>query len=125
MSDLAKVVVKIKKDTDGKGLANLKARIEAARGKGVRIGLPDGQTEKDGTPLTTVGFTHEFGAPQRGIPERSFMRSTLREQGGKYSAMLGAMAMLLTGVAAPILGVASYWRGKMQADPAIPTLNRG
>lgn len=40
-------------------------------------------------------------------------------------AMLGAMAMLLTGVAAPILGVASYWRGKMQADPAIPTLNRG
>ena len=38
--------------------------------------------------------------------------------------MLGAMAALL---AAPsgIVGVASYFRGRMQADPSIPTVNRG
>lgn len=39
-------------------------------------------------------------------------------------AMLGAMAALV-GVATPILGIASWFRGRMQADPAIPTINRG
>lgn len=38
--------------------------------------------------------------------------------------MLGAMAALV-GMAAPILGIASWFRGKMQADPAVPTVNRG
>lgn len=39
-------------------------------------------------------------------------------------AMIGAMAALL---AAPsgIVGVASWFRGKMQADPSVPTVNRG
>lgn len=39
-------------------------------------------------------------------------------------AMIGAMAALL---AAPsgIVGVASWFRGKMQADPGIPSVNRG
>jgi hypothetical protein len=39
-------------------------------------------------------------------------------------AMLGAMAALV-GVASPILGIASWFRGRMQADPAVPTNNRG
>lgn len=38
--------------------------------------------------------------------------------------MLAAMAALMA-VEAPILGVASWFRGKMQADPTIPTVNRG
>lgn len=38
--------------------------------------------------------------------------------------MLFAMAGVMTTLT-PILGVASYFRGKMQADPAIPTDNRG
>lgn len=39
--------------------------------------------------------------------------------------MLGAMAALVVGVASPILGIASWFRGKMQADPNVPTINRG
>lgn len=39
-------------------------------------------------------------------------------------AMLGSLAALV-GVAVPILGIASWFRGKMQADPSIPTINRG
>lgn len=35
-------------------------------------------------------------------------------------AMAGVMATLT-----PILGVASWFRGKMQADPTIPTINKG
>lgn len=38
--------------------------------------------------------------------------------------MLGAMAALV-GVASPILGIASWFRGKAQADPGVPTDNRG
>ena len=39
-------------------------------------------------------------------------------------AMIGAMAALL-GVVSPILGIAAWFRGKMQADPNLPTVNRG
>ncbi|MGF6781128.1 hypothetical protein [Paraburkholderia sp. GAS334] len=38
--------------------------------------------------------------------------------------MLGAEAAVM-GTMAPVLGIASYFRGKMQANPAIPTDNRG
>lgn len=38
--------------------------------------------------------------------------------------MLGAEAAIMATMA-PVLGVASWFRGKMQADPGIPTINRG
>jgi hypothetical protein len=38
--------------------------------------------------------------------------------------MLGAMSAVI-GVTMPVLGIASYFRGKMQADPNIATDNRG
>lgn len=38
--------------------------------------------------------------------------------------ILAAVAGII-GVVSPILGIASYFRGKMQADPAVPTINKG
>lgn len=38
--------------------------------------------------------------------------------------MLGAEAAVMATIA-PVLGIASWYRGKMQADPSIPTVNRG
>jgi hypothetical protein len=38
--------------------------------------------------------------------------------------VLGALAAI-NATAAPILGIASWFRGKMQADPRVPTDNRG
>ncbi|TDN70401.1 hypothetical protein [Paraburkholderia sp. BL10I2N1] len=38
--------------------------------------------------------------------------------------MLGSMAGIM-GVQTAVLGIASYFRGKMQADPRVPTDNRG
>jgi hypothetical protein len=38
--------------------------------------------------------------------------------------MLGALAAI-NGLATPVLGIASYFRGKMQADPSVPTNNKG
>ena len=39
-------------------------------------------------------------------------------------AILAAVAGLI-GVVSPILGIASWFRGRMQADPSVPTVNRG
>lgn len=39
-------------------------------------------------------------------------------------AMIGALGAV-NGAALPILGIASWFRGRMQADPSIPTINRG
>lgn len=39
-------------------------------------------------------------------------------------SMIGALGAI-NAAALPILGVASWFRGKMQADPGIPTTNRG
>lgn len=38
--------------------------------------------------------------------------------------MLTSMSMVMATIA-PILGVASWFRGKMQSDPTIPTINKG
>lgn len=38
--------------------------------------------------------------------------------------MLAAEAAVMTTIA-PVLGIASWFRGKMQADPAIPSINKG
>ena len=46
--------------------------------------------------------------------------TSLQHVPGMVAALAG-----LVGVASPILGIASWFRGKMQADPAIPTINRG
>ena len=43
---------------------------------------------------------------------------------GTLPLVIGALAAI-NGTVLPILGIASYFRGKAQADPAIPTDNRG
>lgn len=43
---------------------------------------------------------------------------------GSLPGMLGSEAVVM-GTIAPVLGIASWFRGKMQADPSIPTVNKG
>lgn len=69
----------------GVTLAELKSRVMG--GHVVKIGFPAGASEKDGTPSALVGAVHEFGSVSRGIPERSYLRSTMNEQMNKYIAM--------------------------------------
>lgn len=42
----------------------------------------------------------------------------------QISPMLFAMTGLMATIS-PVLGIASWFRGKMQADPTIPTINKG
>jgi phage gpG-like protein len=51
----------------------------------VRVGLPKGSNNyPDGTSVIMVGAVHEFGSIGRNIPERSYLRSTLKEHRKKY-----------------------------------------
>jgi len=52
--------------------------LEAAKKRAVFVGLPKdkvgGKVYGDGMTVIRIGAIHEYGAPQRGIPQRSFLR---------------------------------------------------
>lgn len=78
------------RDTD-RGYRKLMQRLrrEAKRKHIVRVGVmgPEGQQEHkgSGTTVVEVASYHEFG---RGVPERSFIRSTVDENEPKYRGLL-------------------------------------
>lgn len=76
------VTTKLIKDVDLRVFDELKRRLIGERV--VKVGFPQGRTEADGTPVALIAATHEFGSPERGIPERSFLRSGMRENQEKY-----------------------------------------
>jgi phage gpG-like protein len=54
----------------------------------VKVGLPkDSNAYPDGTSVIEVGATHEFGSPERGIPQRSFLRSTINDEQRSYKVL--------------------------------------
>jgi len=69
------------------GLKWLRERMKDAN-KAVLVGVPVGAgDEKDGTPLAVVAAVHEFGYPEGRIPERSFLRTGVREGANKFKSM--------------------------------------
>lgn len=54
------------------------------------IGAKATSSHVDGQALTNVQLAavHEYGMPERGIPERSFIRATFREHREEYRALL-------------------------------------
>ena len=63
----------------------------------VLVGLPKGSLPyPDGTSVIEVGIKHEFGDPANHIPERSFLRTTVKEKREKYKVF---MTKLMTKVA--------------------------
>lgn len=51
----------------------------------VKVGLPKNSNPyPDGTSVIMVGAVQEFGSPSRGIPERSYLRSTLVRHKRRY-----------------------------------------
>lgn len=61
-----------------KRTTDLAAALEAAKKRAVFVGLPKdkvgGKVYGDGRTIFANGATHEYGAPQQGIPQRSFLR---------------------------------------------------
>lgn len=83
MTHGARITTKILKDIDFRAFDELKRRINAGKHV-VRVGVPSGETEGDGTPLVMVAAVQEFGSPEHGIPERPFLRTTPIKQRMKY-----------------------------------------
>lgn len=58
----------------------------------VLVGLPKGSLPyPDGTSVISVGVKHEFGSPAEHIPERSFLRSTIKEKREKYKVFMSKL----------------------------------
>lgn len=58
----------------------------------VRIGWFSTAKYPNGTPTAYVAAIHEFGAPSRGIPARSFMRPTIQSKTGDWSQQMRYLA---------------------------------
>lgn len=73
-----------------KGMKEFLKKIDKAKGKSyTKVGLPlenepvkipGKKGSKSQLDLVRIGAVHEFGAPNRGIPERSFLRSTVDDK---------------------------------------------
>ena len=62
-----------------------KISIAMRKADSVMVGLPKGSNDyPDGTSVIMVGAVHEFGSPSKGIPQRSFLRSTVQEKRRSY-----------------------------------------
>jgi hypothetical protein len=81
---------KVIKDFEPSKLEGLLARF-AAENRVVNVGFPASaqHTSEDGQQFQTaqIAAVHEFGSPENGIPERSFMRSAIAENRQSYVAL--------------------------------------
>lgn len=76
---------------DTKGWQRLRGAIERLQRREARAGIFEGNIAK-------IGTVHEFGAPGANVPERSFMRSALREGRDEIVKLQARVARLvLTG----------------------------
>ena len=64
----------------------------------VKVGLPKGSNDyPDGTSVIMVGTVHEFGSPSKGIPQRSFLRSTIIENRRVYKKLFKKLSKKIIG----------------------------
>lgn len=94
-----RVTKRIVKDIDSKTFVGLR-RLKGLNNRGVRVGLPAGkpyreQDEKTGKLkrlakkakriyIAMIGAVHEFGAPERGIPARPWLRTGVKSGQADY-----------------------------------------
>lgn len=91
----ARARVRTRKRARNGGVAALAENLRKAKSEDriVKVGLPSGSSPyPDGTSVIMVGAVHEFGAPDQGIPERSWMRSALRGNRRDLVAMTQKLA---------------------------------
>ena len=66
-----------------KRLKQVMKRAEQLNQLQLVAGIPNDETSREDSGEITnaeLGIIHEWGAPEKGIPERSFMRSTMSEE---------------------------------------------
>lgn len=93
---MSKLRAKIKRAPD-KAIKKLEKLATALRKPGsVLVGLPkDSNDYPDGTSVIMVGAVHEFGSPARGVPQRSYLRTTIIEQKRAYRDLFIKLSKLI------------------------------
>lgn len=77
------------RNTNGAGLESLKNYIGDLTQKHIVVGVtPEHNARPDGGSNAMLGAIHEFGVPSKNIAERSWLRSTIVENGAEYSKAL-------------------------------------
>ncbi len=76
--NVAGIDIKIVRDLDETRLRVFVNNAENAA-RVVNAGYPQGAEEKDGTSLAMIAAVHNFGSPERGIPERPFMTTAVHQ----------------------------------------------
>lgn len=72
------------KDID-KGWANIKHQINEFQSHTLKVGIQRGtESTEDDQPVANYAYKNEFGI---GVPQRSFMRSTIDENQANYKAL--------------------------------------
>lgn len=75
-----------------KRLREITERAKQLNNISLNVGIPSDKGEREkssGVTNAELGIIHEFGAPERGIPERSFMRSTAEEESKNVAKLAG------------------------------------
>lgn len=85
------------KETPDKAIKRIEELAKQMRSDdSVVVGLPEGSNNyPDGTSVIMVGAAHEFGSPEQGIPQRSFLRSTVVEKRRDYEIAFRKLAFKL------------------------------
>lgn len=68
--------------------------IVKAGGRHVRVGVFDGVGGGTGE-IATIATIHEFGAPGASIPERSYIRATIRERKPELAVLMARVVRLM------------------------------
>ena len=85
--------------------ANFRKLSKLPKSAGAYVGvLEDAGTYDNGEEVAVVAATNEFGSPAQGIPERSFLRSTVDKNEGPYLKGLVEVAERATrlGISDPV-----------------------
>lgn len=71
-------------------VSDLIKRLEAFSTKAVYVGIPKEKnpTTEEGFRMSDLAAVHEFGSPDRNIPERSFLRASVSNNQGRYFKFL-------------------------------------
>lgn len=96
-----------------KRLKQVMKRAEKLNQLQLVVGIPNDENSRedsDGITNAELGIIHEFGVPERGIPERSFLRSTVSEESAKNLGRLGNVQ------------IAEFLEGKTSAHDVFATI---
>ena len=87
----------VKLKTKDRGLKKIQENLRFAKEESVvRVGIQEGEgqhDESEGMTVAEIGTIHEFGAPDQGIPARSFIGDTIRKNMADIKAFSSKLYM--------------------------------